>query len=161
MRVSGSKDVREEAAHLERLGFRYQGFDSAGHHVFDHALHGELVMAGSPSSYRWRLDHRKTVAKAMGVNLAQVEALIHGQPVGKRTKRPAGRKRSRPPVARHLYVAPEALAAPPVPEPVAVEYAPTDPIDSARRAQWAALQGEYVREHLRNPYPWPSTRRAA
>lgn len=96
----------------------------------------------------------------MGMNLAQVEAAIHGQPVGKRSK-PAGRKRTRPPGIRHLYVAPETLAAPPVPEPVAVEYAPTDPITKKRRDLWAAMEGERTRANLANPYPWSSTRRAA
>lgn len=154
MRVSGSKDVREEAEILERLGFHYQGLAGSGHHVFEHAEHGEIVMASSPSAYHWRRSHRRGVAKAMGLNLPQVEALIHGQREPVKRPRARGRKRSRPPVARHLYVAPEALAAPPVPEPVAATYAPTDPIDPARRAQWAALQGEYVRDHLAHPFPW-------
>lgn len=67
-----------------------------------------------------------------------------------RAPKPSGRTRT-----RHLHVAPEALVASPVLEVKPVKaYSPTDPITRARRAQWAALQGENVREHLAHPFPW-------
>lgn len=70
----------------------------------------------------------------------------------------AGRKRTRSAGQRHLSVAPESLAAPPQrppePKPEVVAYSPTDPITRARRARWAALQGENVRDHLAHPFPW-------
>lgn len=156
MRLAGRKDVREEADHLERLGFRYQGLDSAGHHLFDHIEHGEIVLPGSPSARHWRQHHRRNVAKAMGVSVPVVEALIHGQskPVGKR-RRASGRKRSRAP--RHLFVAPETVAAPPVKAPVpAVAFEPSDPISRDRRQRWAQLQQEATRENLARPWPWRS-----
>lgn len=158
-RIAGRKDVREEAAILARLGFRYQGTNNAGHHVFDHRQHGEIVMANSPSAFHWRRSHRRQVAKVMGITAQDLACLIHGQAtLGKRKAQPKRTRRRRSVALRHLRVAPETIAVPerpaPKPAPVVTAFDPCDPISGSRRDQWAALQAENVRANLANPYPW-------
>lgn len=160
LRVAGRKDVREEGRILERLGFRFQGTDSSGHLVFDHATFGEIVMACSPGARHWRRSHRRDVAKRMGIKPAELRALINGQAtVGKRSashaRPPRGRRRRAPRGLRHLSIAPEVAAAPPAraPEPV-VRFEATDPITETRRARWERLADERDRANAECRFPW-------
>lgn len=176
-----NKDVRAEAAVLHRLGYEYDGLDSRGHLVFEHPDHeGCVTLACSPSRRGWRFHTRRAVAAHLGVTPLGLEAMINGQArVGRRRK--SGRKRSRPPAARHLHVAPEALAAPPVPEakpdreaePEIVlarelgrvaDCLPSDPIGS-RDVAWKQIEkaklGLAARERLEHPWPWPRRSEAA
>lgn len=158
--------IREEVKVLQRLGFTYARHDSRSHPVFEHAQYGEVTLPNSPRGGGWKHQLRRTIAERMGMTVMSLEALIAGQAsVGKRSpshsRPPRGRTRTRPPGIRHLYVAPETHAAPPVPEAPVVSFEPTGPITSKRRAHWAAMEAERTRANLENPWPWATTRRSA
>lgn len=159
-RVSRNKDVNREAQILCDLGFAFTGRNSRSHPLFTHEQFGTVELVTSPGSRRWREGHRWRLARRLGMTLPQLEALIAGQAVIGKPRRPGGRKRSRPAAAaRHLHVAPDVAAAPhaPAPEPVpVVSFEPADPITRARRAHWAAMEAERTRANLANPYPWRS-----
>lgn len=158
--------IREEVKVLQRLGFTYARHDSRSHPVFEHAQYGEITLPNSPRGGGWKHQLRRTIAERMGMTVMSLEALIAGQAsVGKRSpshsRPPRGRTRTRPPGIRHLYVAPETLAAPPVSEPATPSWAPSDPISAQREAHWDRMKGEAIRDHLSHPWPWPRRSEAA
>jgi len=87
-RISPDRTVREEAAILARLGFRYLGSNAGGHHLFEHPRYGALrPMSSTPRNPRtWRTAHRREVAALMGLNLFQLNRLIAGQPLQQRPR---------------------------------------------------------------------------
>lgn len=89
-KTTPDKTVREEINLLLKLGFKYLGTNSAGHHLMEHPEYGRLrPMSSTPrNASRWRVTHRREVARLMGLTLWQWERLIVGQPLT-RSDRPS------------------------------------------------------------------------
>lgn len=72
MKIS-RQDVREEAAHLDTLGFTFDGVHG-GHFAFVHPDYGRMVLQATPSeSKRWRHNFRTQLAKKMGISKGELE----------------------------------------------------------------------------------------
>lgn len=68
-----NREVSVEADHLLSLGFIYEGSNGNGHHNFSHPKHGATFLPATPSDWRWRKNHRTTVARQMGISLRELE----------------------------------------------------------------------------------------
>lgn len=119
-KLTPDRTVQEEIRIMVRLGFTYQRTNGAGHHVFEHPRYGEKRMSSTPGRpTSWRRRHREYLAELMGLTSWQLERLIAGQSL---TRRTAKRKRStkvdrrrKQPVSLLTAAVPAARAIPPVP----------------------------------------------
>ncbi len=73
MKCIANREVSVEADHLLSLGFVYEGPNGNGHYNFTHPKHGATFLPATPSDWRWRKNHRATVARQMGISLRELE----------------------------------------------------------------------------------------
>lgn len=68
-----NREVSVEADHLLSLGFQFEGHNGNGHFNFRHPRHGATFLPATPSDWRWKKNHRATIARQMGISLRELE----------------------------------------------------------------------------------------